>query len=157
MQRKTSRVKRLLDLYRRLEQQDGVQLKRATASVFEAEAAVRRQSTLFRSANLDMRDAMADGNSLARSLAGAQKEIAVSKSEHLQQILDDRELTKKATREQYLASHLKSEQISCILELQASQQKVEEGRRLQALADDRFLSRKQWTEERKCKSTAPNQ
>ena len=54
----------------------------------------------------------------------------------------------EAAREQYVASRLKREQIRRVFDDIAARLEIEEGRRLQAASDDRFLARRRWTDAR---------
>jgi hypothetical protein len=66
----------------------------------------------------------------------------------LEQIRLEREELNEAAREQYVASRLKREQIKRVFDDIAVRMEIEEGRRLQAASDDRFLARRRWTDAR---------
>jgi hypothetical protein len=51
-----------------------------------------------------------------------------------------------AAREQYVASRLKSEQMKRLSQGVAVKAEIEEGRRVQAGSDDRFLARRRWSD-----------
>ena len=61
----------------------------------------------------------------------------------------EREELSEVAREQYVASRLKREQMKRVFDDIAAGMEIEEGRRLQAVSDDRFLARRRWTDEQK--------
>ena len=66
----------------------------------------------------------------------------------LEQIRSEREMLSDAAREQYVTSRLKSEQMKRLAEGLAARAEIEEGRRVQAASDDRFLARRRWSDAR---------
>jgi hypothetical protein len=83
---------------------------------------------------------------LGWSLAERQREIAGWKRERLESIRVERESLSDSARERHAASRLKSEQIQSVVDGVELRVQVEDGRRAQGVADDRFLSRKLWVE-----------
>ena len=77
-----------------------------------------------------------------------QQEAAAWRRRRLEQIRLEREELNEAAREQYVASRLKREQIKRVFDDIALRMEIEEGRRLQAASDDRFLGRRRWTDAR---------
>jgi len=77
-----------------------------------------------------------------------QQEAAAWRRRRLEQIRLEREELNEAAREQYVASRLKREQINRVFDDISARMDVEEGRRLQAASDDRFLARRRWTDTR---------
>jgi hypothetical protein len=81
-------------------------------------------------------------------MAETQQETAAWRRRGLEQIRLEREELNEAAREQYVASRLKREQIKRVFDDIAVRMEIEEGRRLQAASDDRFLARRRWTDAR---------
>jgi hypothetical protein len=81
-------------------------------------------------------------------MAETQRETAAWRRRGLEQIRLEREELNEAAREQYVASRLKREQIKRVFDDIAVRMEIEEGRRLQAASDDRFLARRRWTDAR---------
>jgi hypothetical protein len=66
--------------------------------------------------------------------------------ERLEKIRLEREALQEVAKEQHTASRLKSEQMKRVVEGLTTQVGIEEERRVQAAADDRYLSRRRWTD-----------
>ena len=82
------------------------------------------------------------------TMAETQQATAAWRGRGLEQIRLEREELSEAAREQYVASRLKREQIRRVFDDIAARLEIEEGRRLQAASDDRFLARRRWTDAR---------
>ena len=135
-------------LYGVVERMHSIELERAMGVVREAEQAIEMQQTIGLAAELDGREALALGDRMGWSLAGTQVVVAAWKGERLEEIRVKREELSLVARGRYAASRLKSEQMNRVVEGVAERVEMEEGRRFQATTDDRFLSRKLWTETR---------
>jgi hypothetical protein len=140
------RLKRLASLYGVVERMHSIELQMASAAVIEAEQAIAVQRAAIRSAGFDGRGALMMEDRLGWSLAERQREIAGWKRERLEGIRVERESLSDSARERYAASRLKSEQIQSVVDGVELRVQVEDGRRTQGAADDRFLSRKLWVE-----------
>ena len=138
------RLKRLAALYGVVERMRSIELRVKTAAVIEAEQAIEAQRVVMRSAGFDRREALMNGDRLGWSLAETQREIAGWKRERLERIRVEREALRSDAREEYSASRLKSEQMKGVVDSAAARVEVEEGRRAQGAADDRFLARRVW-------------
>jgi hypothetical protein len=79
-------------------------------------------------------------------MAETQQETAAWRRERLEKIRLEREELSEAAREQYVASRLKREQMKRVFDDIAVRSGIEEGRRMQAASDDRFLARRRWTD-----------
>jgi hypothetical protein len=135
-------------LYGVVERMHSVEMQRATSVVREAEQAIEMQRTIGRAAEFDGREALVLGDRMGWSSADTQQEVAAWREERLEKIRVKRAELSAVARERYVASRLKSEQMNCVVEGIAERVEMEEGRRVQATADDRFLSRKLWMETR---------
>ena len=148
MQGRLRRLKRLATLYGVVERMDSVELQRTAAAVLEAEQAIDVQRAVVRSAGFDGRGALTAGDRMGWSFAERQRQIAGWKRERLEGIRVEREELSDAAREQYAASRLRSEQMKGVVDRVEARVAMEDGRRVQAAADDRFLSRRSWVDAR---------
>lgn len=148
MRSRLGTLKRLVTLYGVVEEMHSVELQRTTAAVHEAQQAIGVQQQLTSSARLGGRDALMTGDRMSWEIAEIQQEAAAWKRRRLEQIRVQREMASDAARQKYVASRLKSEQMKGVVEAVATREEIEEGRRLQAASDDRFLARRRWSEAR---------
>jgi hypothetical protein len=148
MQTRLKALQRLVTLYAAMEEMHSTELQRMTAAVREAQQAIGVEQEVVRSARVDGRGALLAGDSVGRMMAETQQETAVWRREGLERIRLEREELNDAAREQYVASRLKREQIKRVFDDIAARTEIEEGRRMQAASDDRFLARRRWTDAR---------
>ncbi len=139
-------LKRLVTLYGVVEEMHSAELQRTAAAVHEAQQAIGVQQRVARSARFDGRDALIADDRMGWEIAETQAESAGWKRRRLEQIRLEREVLKDAAREQYVASRLKSEQMQRLAQDVAVKAEIEDGRRMQAASDDRFLARRQWND-----------
>jgi hypothetical protein len=139
-------LKRLVTLYGVVEEMHSVELQRITAAVREAQQAIGVQQQVACSARFDGRDALMAEDRMGWEIAATQAESAGWKRRRLEQIRSEREVLSDAAREQYVASRLKSEQMKRLADGVAVKAEIEEGRRVQAASDDRFLARRRWSD-----------
>ena len=149
MQARLEMLRRLMTLYTAVEEMHSVELQRMTAAVRETQQAIGAVQEIARSARMDGRAALLGGNRVCWTMAETRQETAAWRRRGLEQIRVEREELSDAAREQYVASRLKREQIKRVLGDIAARLEVEEGRRMQAASDDRFLARRRWTDARK--------
>ena len=141
-------LKRLVTLYGVVEEMRSAELQRMMAAVREAQQAIGVQQRVARSARFDGRDALMAEDRMGWEIAETQGESAGWKRRRLEQICSEREVLSDAARELYVASRLKSEQMKRLAEDLAMRAEIEEGRRVQAASDDRFLARRRWSDTR---------
>jgi hypothetical protein len=141
-------LKRLVTLYGVVEEMHSLELQRMAAAVHEAKQAIGVQQQAAHSARFDGRDALMTGDRMGWEMAETQRESAGWKRRRLEQIRVEREVLSDAAREQYVTSRLKSEQMKRMAERVTERAEIEDGRRVQATADDRFLARRRWSEMR---------
>jgi hypothetical protein len=139
-------LKRLVTLYGVVEEMHSAELQRTAAAVHEAQRAIGVQQRVARSARFDGRDALIADDRMGWEIAETQAESAGWKRRRLEQIRLEREVLKDAAREQYVASRLKSEQMQRLAQGVAVKAEIEDGRRMQAASDDRFLARRRWND-----------
>ncbi len=149
MQSRLKALRRLVTLYTAVEEMHSVELQRMTAAVREAQQAIGAAQETARSARLDGRAALLGGDQVCWTMAETRQETAAWRRRRLEQIRLERQELNDAAREQYVASRLKREQINRVLDDMAARLDVEEGRRMQAASDDRFLARRRWMDARK--------
>jgi hypothetical protein len=141
-------LKRLVTLYGVIEEMHSLELQQRTAAVQEAQQAIEVQQQVARSARFGGRDALMADDRMGWEIAETQRESAGWKRRRLEQMRLEREVLSDAAREQYLASRIKSEQMKRLAEGVAARAEIEEGRRVQATSDDRFLARRRWSDTR---------
>ena len=146
MQQRLQTLKRLVSLYGVVEEMHSAELQRMTAAVREAQQAIELQQQVSRSARFDGRDALMVEDRMGWEIAETQAESAGWKRRRLEQIRSERQVLSDAAREQYVASRLKSEQMKRLSQGVAVKAEIEEGRRVQATSDDRFLARRRWSD-----------
>jgi hypothetical protein len=146
MQPRLQTLKRLVTLYGVVEEMHSAELQRMTAAVREAQQAIGVQQQVERSARFDGRDALMTTDRMGWEIAQTQGKSAGWKRRRLEKVRSERELLSDAARAQYVASRLKSEQMKRLVEGVAVRAEIEEGRRVQAGSDDRFLARRRWSD-----------
>jgi hypothetical protein len=135
-------------LYAAVEEMHSIELQRKTAAVRETQQAIGVEQEVVRSARVDGRGALLAGDGVGRMMAETQQETAAWRRQRLEQIRLEREELNDAAREQYVASRLRKEQIKRVFDDIAARMEIEEGRRMQAASDDRFLARRRWKDGR---------
>jgi hypothetical protein len=154
MQTRLETLQRLVTLYAAVEEMHSTELQRMAAAVREAQQAIGIEQEVARSARIDGRGALLEGDRVSWMMAQSQQETAGWRRGRLEQIRLEREELSEAAREQYVASRLKREQIKRVFDDINALMEIEEGRRLQAASDDRFLARRRWTDRRKRDGTS---
>jgi hypothetical protein len=154
MQTRLETLQRLVTLYAAVEEMHSTELQRKVAAVREAQQAIGIEQEVARSARIDGRGALLEGDRVSWMMAQSQQETAGWRRGRLEQIRLEREELSEAAREQYVASRLKREQIKRVFDDINALMEIEEGRRLQAASDDRFLARRRWTDRRKRDGTS---
>jgi hypothetical protein len=139
-------LKRLVDLYKAVERLHSTELQRTTTSLQKAEQAVGMQREIVNSARVDGRNALKSGDRMEWTMAEVRSGTSDWRRRRLDVIRSEREGLRDTASEQYLASRLKSEQVKRVTEAIAERIAIEEGRRVQAASDDRFLARKRWSD-----------
>ena len=148
MQTRLETLQRLVTLYAAVEKMHSTELQRMASAVREAQQAIGIEQEVARSARINGRGALLAGDWVSWMMAETQQETAAWRRRRLEQIRLEREELNEAAREQYVASRLKREQIKRVFDDIAVRMEIEEGRRLQAASDDRFLARRRWTDTR---------
>jgi hypothetical protein len=148
MQTRLETLQRLVALYTAVEEMHSTELQRMGSAVRAAQQAIGIEQEVARSARVNGREALLAGDQVSAVMAEIQQRTAGWRRRRLEQIRLEREKLNEAAREQYVASRLKREQIKRVFDDIAVRMEIEEGRRLQAVSDDRFLARRRWTDAR---------
>jgi hypothetical protein len=148
MQTRLETLERLVALYAAVEEMHSTELQRVTAAVREVQQVIRAEQEVARAARIDGRGALLAGDRVSWMMAESQQETVAWRRRGLEPIRLEREKLSEAAREQYVASRLRREQIKRVYDDIAVRMEIEEGRRLQAASDDRFLARRRWTDGR---------
>jgi hypothetical protein len=148
MQTRLETLERLVALYAAVEEMHSTELQRVTAAVREVQQVIRAEQEVARAARIDGRGALLAGDRVSWMMAESQQETVAWRRRGLEPIRLEREKLSEAAREQYVASRLRREQIKRVYDDIAVRMEIEEGRRLQAASDDRFLARRRWTDAR---------
>jgi hypothetical protein len=146
MRPRVETLKRVEALYGIVEEMHFAELQRMTASLREVQEAIDQQRRSASSARLDSRNALMREDRLGWEIADAQRAASGWKRLWLDNIRGEREALCDAARVRYVASQLKNEQMKRLIESIIARTEVERGRRMQAMSDDRFLTRKRWTD-----------
>jgi len=146
MQTRLETLQRLVTLYAAVEEMHSTELQRMASAVREAQQAIGIEHEVAQSARINGRGALLAGDRVSWMMAETQQETAAWRRRRLEQIRLEREELNEAARAQYVASRLKREQIKRVFDDIAVRMEIEEGRRLQAASDDRFLARRRWTD-----------
>jgi hypothetical protein len=144
MRQRLGMLRRIANLYGVMEEMRRSELEGAMGAVREAEEAIAVQRSAALSARLDGREALAAGDRLGWMAADKRRELAGWKSVRLEEVRVEREAASQVARQQYLASRIESEQMKRVRDGVARTVETDESRRMQAIVDDRFLSRRRW-------------
>jgi hypothetical protein len=147
VQTRLEALRRLASLYAAVEQLHSAELQRTTAALRQAQHAIQTEQEMARSVRNEGRGALLAGDQMSWMMAETEQESSAWRRRGLDQIRLEREELSEVAREQYVASRLKREQTKRVFDDMAAGMEIEEGRRLQAESNDRFLARRRWTDE----------
>jgi hypothetical protein len=146
MRTRLEALRRLVNVYTAVEEMHSIESRRTAAAVRETQLAIGREHQAMHFTRSDGRKALLEGDMDGRVLAEARHDAAIWRRRALEKIRLERETLNVAAKEQYMASSVKREQVSSIFRDIVGRIEIEEGRRTQALSDDRFLARRRWTD-----------
>ena len=141
-------LKRIAKLYGAVETMHSVELSRATSALNEAETAVRAEQAAGVAANLAGRAALTTGDREEWMLTDAEREMAGWRRGLLEGLRVERDAVREAARKQFLDSRVQTEQMKSVVTRMKEQVEIEQGRRMQASSDDRYLTRLRWRAQR---------
>lgn len=144
MRERLKTLRHLLDVYETIEEMRLAEAQRATGEVHEAERAVGSQHAMAQEASLDERQALAEGDSMGRSFATTRQQVAGARRSILERVLREREEHSNAAKLRHVDSRQWSERMKQLVEGVEAGVLEQEEKRAQAMADDRYLSRRRW-------------
>ena len=144
MRQRLGMLRKIANLYGVMEEMRRSELERAVSAMREVEEALAVQRSAVLCARLDGRAALEDGDRLGWMTADKRREVAGWRRIRLEEELVKREAASAAARQRYLSSRIESEQMKRLRDDAAQMVEIDEGRRMQAIVDDRFLSRRSW-------------
>jgi len=139
---KARRLHRLLAIRRICEEVDRGTLAMALAAVAEVEMALRAQQLALLDARQATRAALSAGDRGDWLMADAQSEVAGWNRGRLGTLHEARAADVPPALEQFMNSRREHEQIKLLVRDAQQAEQIEDGRKLQAAADDWFLSRR---------------
>jgi hypothetical protein len=154
MRERKMMLKRLAMLYGLVQDARSAEMRRAMVNLVEVEEAIATQESMLWMANAFGRGALEQGDRFGWKQAGTNATLAVWSCEQLQVIREERDALSEIAKQRYRESRMQAEQMGKLLEHVSRQAELIEGRRAQAIADDRFLSRRRWAETRAAMSAA---
>lgn len=146
MRQRLEMLRRLVSLYAAVEEMHSTELHQMTAAVHEARQAIVVEQDMTKSVRIDGHSALAIGDRVGWMISETQQETSVWRRRWLEQVREEREQLNDAARQQFMESRLKREQMEHVFDEVSAWAEIEEGRRMQAVSDDRFLARRRWTE-----------
>jgi prophage tail gpP-like protein len=141
-------LRRLAALYEVVAYTDGVAIDQARAAVREVDALLEQQSSLARSVTLLGRDALVREDSLEWLLRESQLELALWNRSGLELLRGRRRELQEQAVERYRKSLVDESQVDTLVAQAQTEEQRRSERRQQAEADDRYLSRMRWLEQR---------
>lgn len=138
-------LRRIAKLYGAVEQMHSVALRQASAAVQEADGALRAERAMGSAAAVAGRTALTLGEREDWLLSHAQGEVAAVRSQRLEDLRLQRTEVESVARVEFLQSRVKTEQMKQVVAQMVELAEIEEGRRFQAAADDRYLARQRWS------------
>ena len=136
-------LKRIACLYALLERQDALNLRKSSSAVVSVEKAIECQISLAEKARSSGEQALLQGDQQERLLTTIQGTIAQQRRAVLEMVLATRKEEEKLAREKHATSQIKRDQTEVVLKAAAGEARTLADRKLQAMADDRYLSSRQ--------------
>lgn len=137
-------LRQLLGMYETIEEIRQTEAQRAAGEVREAEQAIGRQKTLAQEALGKEHQALAEGDRMGWSYAATGYGVAGMRRMRLEPVLKEREELSSAARRRHIDSRQWSERMKQLVQGVEAGVLEREEKRLQAAADDLYLSRRQW-------------
>ena len=134
-------LKRIEAVYGLVELIHSTALRQASVLVDEVERAIDEQRIQSALVAQDARAALASGDRQGWVITEVQRAWSCGRGSQLQVLRLEREIVSNLARDEYRASRLRSEQVKTVVQRNDAAEVLVAGRRTQAVADDRFLSR----------------
>ena len=139
-------VARLASLAVTMERMRSLEVQVARGAVDDVMCSAAIAATIRESQLSDGRDALATGRREAWQVAETTRGVMDRRIERLQQLRAEREAILAEATRVHRVSRLEMDQMERMVEKSRAQAGMEETRRTQAAADDRFASRSAWME-----------
>jgi hypothetical protein len=146
MRERLKALRRVLRVHELIEEMREAELLRAATEVREAELAIATQRAIVRSSSAEWRDALLRDDRVASSVSVVEQKAARWREALLVPVLTEREQRSNMSRERHLASRQWTERMRRLTEQVEENLNGMEDKRLQGEADDRYLSRRRWTQ-----------
>ena len=146
---RTAALRRIARLYGVVEEMHSVALRQATGRVHEAEGAIRMERDAAAASGAAGRVALTAGEREEWTLTHAEGEISAVRAMRIEELKTTRVEVELAARSEFLASRIKTEQMKQVVTQMAERAAIEEGRRNQAVSDDRHAGRRAWLASRR--------
>ena len=135
-------LKRLGAIYDLIEEIHSAEARIAASDAGLAERAVHVETSTLQDTWIGKRDAVQGADVLGRLAMVAREDVARRKRLALEPVLRRMTEVREVALSRHMASRLWSERIQCLIDAEAARIAVEEERRAQLAADDRFLARR---------------
>jgi hypothetical protein len=142
-------LRRIATLYGVVEEMHAVALRQASANVQETEVAIRMEHRVAAAAAAAGRTALTAGEREEWLLTHAEGEISAVRASRFEELKTARVEVESAARTEFLASRVKTEQMKQVVTQMVERASIEEGRRTQAVSDDRYAARRAWLASRR--------
>lgn len=137
-------LKRVLGLYGLIERMHLSESQMALGAVLEVDRAAHVEEQSRGTLLSEGRQALRSGDNYERSLAEYSSKVCTERILRLAEMRVQREQMRERSRDTHRESRLKLEQVKRVLERAMILTEVEDGRRTQAVSDDRYGSRREW-------------
>jgi hypothetical protein len=151
MTQRKATLKRLAHLYEIVETASRAEAQRAILQLAEVEQVIALHNAIRDASKVAGRSALERDDRMEWMMAGAQVALTEWNSAKLIPIQQLRFETKATAMQQYATSRMESEQMKQLLDDATKHKETVQRRKMQAHADDRFLSRRRWVETAKAK------
>ena len=141
---KLTSLKRISELYGLIERTRAMELGMVAAAVVEVEQAGSMQDRIRREQTDAVYAALLVGDQADRALAQVQREAAEVRMQRLSSIQVEREALRNAARISHSEIRVQMEQVDSAAERARKLEELESSRRMQAMTDDRYVSRRAW-------------
>jgi len=139
-------LKRLANVYGQVEKIRSLEVRAAATEVAQVTQALSQEATARVRQQDSQRAALLLGDREGWAVAAAQVEIAEVRQMRLKPVQAEREVLFEKAAVAHRASRQRMEQIDGIVDKAREREMETESRRMQAAADDRYLSRRLWLE-----------
>lgn len=139
---------RLTTLYGAIEFVRSAELQRQLSALRGTELAIQRQAGILQAAREAGCAALLEGNQMEARLAETDVAITGRRGARLRAFRNEQERSCAEAESEYQASRIESEQMKRLRNDASANAEIADGRRIQAVADDRFLARRRWMERR---------